>query len=53
MNTLWVVLGLGVVGSVIALVTSWRRGDRQTDMGAVSSQWIAEQRLGSGSDARR
>jgi len=48
-----IVIGLTVVGVVIAVVTFWRRSDRAPDLGAVSHQWIAEQRLGSGEDARR
>jgi hypothetical protein len=53
MNTVWVVVGLGIAGAVIALVTSWRRGDHLSDLGTVSHQWIAEHRLGSGQDSRR
>jgi len=47
------VIALGVVAAIIALVTSWRRSDHAADMGAVSSQWISEHRLGSGQDSRR
>ncbi len=53
MNMGWIVIGLGVVGAVVALVASWRGGDRSADLGAVSNQWIAEHRLGSGQDWRR
>ena len=54
MNMEWIViLGLGLAGGIAALATSWRRGDRTADMGAVSHQWIAEHRLGSGQDSRR
>jgi len=53
MNTVWVVVGLCVAGAVLAIVTSWRRGDRLADLGSVSHQWIAEHRLGSGQDSRR
>jgi hypothetical protein len=52
-NTIWALVGLAALGAVIALITSLRRGDRDADMGAVSSQWLQEQRLGPGSDARR
>jgi hypothetical protein len=52
-NTIWIIVGLAVAGGVLALVTSWRRSDRLTDLGAVSHQWIAEHRLGSGQDSRR
>jgi hypothetical protein len=47
------VIALGVVAVVIALITNWRRSDHAADMGAVSSQWISEHRLGSGQDSRR
>jgi hypothetical protein len=53
MNTIWVIGGLAIAGAVLGLVTSWRRADRRSDMGAVSHQWISEQRLGPGSDSRR
>ena len=53
MNAIWVVVGLGLVGAIIALVSAWYRGDQQTDLGAVSSQWISEHRLGQGNDSRR
>lgn len=53
MNTLWVVVGLGIVGAVVGLITSWQRHDHRADLGAVSHQWIAEHRLGPGSDSHR
>ena len=53
MNTIWVVIGLFIVGALAALATSWRRGDQPADLGAVSHQWIAEHRFGSGQDSRR
>jgi hypothetical protein len=53
MNAWWVVAALGVAGSVVAFVRSWRRRDQHADLGAVSSQWIAEQRQGQGNDPRR
>lgn len=52
MNTIVVLIGLTVVAAVIALALSWRRGDA-ADLGAVSHQWIAEHRMGSGEDSRR
>jgi hypothetical protein len=52
MNTIVVVMVLAVVGALIALAVSWRRGDA-ADLGAVSHQWIAEHRMGSGEDSRR
>jgi hypothetical protein len=53
MNAVWVVIALGVVGAVVALVASWRRGEQPADLGAVSHQWISEHRLGSNEDSRR
>jgi len=51
-TTVWIALGLAILAAVIALVVSWRRADRPTDLGAVSDQWISEHRLGS-EDSRR
>jgi hypothetical protein len=51
-SALWVVAGLGLAAGIVALVTAWSRNER-ADMGAVSSQWIAEHRMGSGDDSRR
>ena len=53
MNTVWVILGLGIVGAGIALVGAWRRGDKRTELGAVSNQWISEHRPRQGQDSRR
>jgi hypothetical protein len=53
MNGAWLVIGLGVAGAVVALLTAWQRGNRTTDLGAVSSHWIAEHRFGSGQDSSR
>jgi hypothetical protein len=53
LNTVWVVVGVGLAGAAVALVKSWRRNDHPVDLGAVSHQWIAEHRLGSGQDSRR
>ena len=52
MNTVWVVISLGLAGAAVALVTSWRRGEQAPDLGAVSHQWVAEHRMGS-QDSRR
>jgi hypothetical protein len=52
-NPNWIVLAVGVVGAAVMLATSrWRR-DRAVDLGSVSHQWMAEQRLGQGHDSRR
>ena len=53
MSAIWLVVGLGLAAGVVALVSAWQRGDERADMGAVSSQWIAEHRMGSGDDSRR
>ena len=53
MNTVWVILGLGIVAAGIALVGAWPRGDQRTDLGEVSNQWISEHALGKGPDSRR
>jgi hypothetical protein len=47
-----ILAGLGVIGAALALIASWRRGG-QPDLGVVSSQWIAEQRLTQGQTRRR
>ena len=47
------VAGVAIAAALVALVMSWSRGGNTTDLGAVSSQWIAEHRLGSGQDSRR
>jgi hypothetical protein len=52
-SALWIVIGLGVVGGVIALVASRQRGGPHADLGTVSSQWISEHRLGQNQDFRR
>ena len=52
MSAFWVVVGLGLAACIVALVTLWQRGGQRADMGAVSSQWIAEHRMGS-DDSRR
>jgi hypothetical protein len=51
--TVWIVVGLGVACALVALVISRRRRDPFDDLGAVSHQWIAEQRLGQSNDPRR
>ena len=51
-TTVWIVMGLAVAGGAVAAFTSWRRGGSDTDLGAVSHQWISEHRLGHG-DSRR
>ena len=50
-SAVWVVVGLGLAAGIVAFVSAWQRNER-ADMGAVSNQWIAEHRMGSGSDSR-
>jgi hypothetical protein len=52
-NALWIIIGLGIVGAAVALISSWKSGGGQADLGAVSSQWISEHRLGHDQDSRR
>jgi sugar phosphate permease len=53
MNTAEIVLGLGAV-AVIAAIISWAHGrSRPADLGSVSHQWIAEQRLSQTQDSQR
>jgi LPXTG-motif cell wall-anchored protein len=51
--TVWIVVGLVIAGALAALIFSRRRRDPFDDLGAVSHQWIAEQRLGQSNDLRR
>ncbi len=44
MNVVWMVVGLGVVGVVLALLR-WRGSGREADLGSVSQQWVAENRM--------
>ena len=53
MSTVLVITGVGIAAAVVALLASWSRGGKPSDLGAVSNQWIAEHRLGSGQDSRR
>lgn len=42
----WIVVGLGVAVVVFVLAATWRRRNQEPDLGSVSHQWIAEQRMG-------
>lgn len=53
MNTGWIVVAVGVAVAIVMLATSWLRRHQNVDLGSVSNQWIAEQRLGQGNDLRR
>jgi hypothetical protein len=52
MNMVWVITGLGGLAAVVAMVR-WHGRGRQTDLGFVSQQWVAENRLSQQHDARR
>jgi len=52
MNTVWVMVGFGVFAAVVAIVRWYGRG-RPTDLGFVSQQWVAENRLSQQHDPRR
>jgi hypothetical protein len=46
-STVWIVVGLALVGIAIALISSWQRSSDR-DLGAVSTHWIAEHRADQG-----
>jgi hypothetical protein len=53
-NAAWIVLGIGGVAvAMLMLTTPWRRRDQQLDLGSVSQQWMAEQRMEQGQDSQR
>jgi len=53
MNVSWIIGGMGVAGAVLVLAKSWLRREHDVDLGSVSHQWIAEQRMGQGHDSQR
>lgn len=48
MNILWIVFALCVVAAVVAFAASWHHRNQKADLGTLSHQWMAEQRLGAG-----
>jgi hypothetical protein len=52
MNGVWIVAGLGVLAAIAAIVAWSQRRRRQTDLGIVSQQWVAEQRFSQKQDPR-
>ena len=48
----WMILALSVASAVAMLGTRLRRAQVH-DLGSVSDQWMAEQRLGQGRDPQR
>jgi hypothetical protein len=54
MNVVWMLVGLGVAAAVVAILRwSGSGGRRPTDLGFVSQQWVAENRLSQQHDPRR
>ncbi len=54
MSTVAIVLGLGVIGVVLAAIAVWyRSAEGTTDLGSVSHTWIAELRAGDPYDSSR
>jgi hypothetical protein len=53
MTIWWIIAGLGGAAVVWALLSSWRRRRHDGDMGTLSDQWMAEQRLRKDSDPNR
>ncbi len=44
MTFMWIILGLGVLGFIIARTGRSRTRGQRPDLGSVSDQWIAEHR---------
>jgi hypothetical protein len=53
MNTVLVIVSLGVVGAALAAVALWYRGTQAADLGSVSHTWVAELRAGEPYDSNR
>ena len=51
-NIGWVVV-VALAGVIVVITTIWLRRHGDLDLGSVSHQWIAEQRLGQGHDVQR
>ena len=43
---IWIVIGAGLLGLIIATLVSWLRPDDKADLGSVSRQWMTEHRAG-------
>jgi hypothetical protein len=52
MNVWWIVVGLTILGA-LATRMAWPRKRRESDLGFVSHQWLAEHRLPQISDSHR
>jgi heme exporter protein D len=46
LTLVWAAIGLTVAALLIAVVRSRYRARKDADLGAVSHQWLTEQRLG-------
>ena len=53
MNTVLVLVGLGVIGSGLAAIALWFRGREAAELGSVSHTWVAELRAGEPYDSNR
>jgi hypothetical protein len=49
----WIVLAIGIAVGGLVFATSRRRREYDVDLGTVSHQWMAEQRLGQRHDPPR
>ena len=52
MNVWWIVVGLTILGALATRMV-WPRKRRESDLGFVSHQWLAEHRLSQISDSHR
>jgi len=52
-NSLLVIVGLGVVGAAVVGARLWYRSVQAHDLGSVSHVWIAELRAGDPYDSSR
>jgi ABC-type Mn2+/Zn2+ transport system permease subunit len=53
MNTVLILVALGVVCAVLGVVVLWFRSSQATDLGSVSHTWVAELRAGEPYDSSR
>jgi hypothetical protein len=53
MNTVLIVVSLGVVGGALAAALLWYRSTQAADLGSVSHTWVAELRAGEPYDSSR
>jgi heme exporter protein D len=53
MSAVWIAAGVAVVAVIAVAIASWRRRQYVADLGTVSTQWMAEQRLHAQHDSQR